>query len=345
MISPKDGWNIEYGCPGVDHESLVIEFEDKQANICWYKEYFSGKSHGIFLGGTDDNPVLVVYEKISTEKPPPFKVLIMTKQGDERMLISEVMTKKQIPKAIKLESYNLVSVESTELEQELVQWEERSNSKNYKFGILYCKSGQKGEQEIFGNQDHDESAEFSSLLDCLGDKVRLKKWTKFSGGLNTEEDLDGKYSLFATYKDYSIMFHVATYLTHVSGDPQQLEKKRHIGNDIVVIVFIEEGAVLDPTFTKTQFNHVFIVVQPIKPAKKHQPVKYRIAVAGKHGVKPFGPKIPEVCQFEKGSQLKDFLLTKLINAERAALYAPGFCDRLALGRRLFLAGLRSHIEK
>jgi len=198
---------------------------------------------------------------------------------------------------------------------------------------------------MFSNKD--ESVEFALLLNSLGEKIRLKKWNKFAGGLNTEEDLDGKYSIYTSYKDYEIMFHVSTFLTHTTNDPQQLEKKRHIGNDIVVVVFMEDGGTLDPSFTKTQFNHVFIVIQPVRTESNDSPknLKYRIAVTGKQGVRPFGPRIPETCIFEKGPQLREFLLTKLINAERASLHAPGFNERLTAGRRMFLASLRHHDKK
>lgn len=33
------------------------------------------------------------------------------------------------------------------------------------------------------------------------------------------------------------MFHISTMLPHSLTDTQQLEKKRHIGNDIVLILF------------------------------------------------------------------------------------------------------------
>lgn len=33
------------------------------------------------------------------------------------------------------------------------------------------------------------------------------------------------------------MFHVSTFLPYTVGDIQQLQRKRHIGNDIVAIVF------------------------------------------------------------------------------------------------------------
>ena len=50
------------------------------------------------------------------------------------------------------------------------------------------------------------------------------------------------------------MFHVSTLLPYYPRDEQQVERKRHLGNDIVVIVFVEPGAQFDPTPMKTQFN-------------------------------------------------------------------------------------------
>lgn len=49
------------------------------------------------------------------------------------------------------------------------------------------------------------------------------------------------------------MFHVSTLLPQDLKNEQQVTKKRFIGNDIVVIIFKEEGA---PIITKTrsQFN-------------------------------------------------------------------------------------------
>jgi len=38
------------------------------------------------------------------------------------------------------------------------------------------------------------------------------------------------------------MLHVAREIPYTEGDEQQVERKRHIGNDIVVLVFREAGA-------------------------------------------------------------------------------------------------------
>lgn len=37
------------------------------------------------------------------------------------------------------------------------------------------------------------------------------------------------------------MYHVGTLLRHCKGDDQQVQKKKHIGNDNVVIVFQESS--------------------------------------------------------------------------------------------------------
>lgn len=52
----------------------------------------------------------------------------------------------------------------------------------------------------------------------------------FSGGLDVDKNFDGTHSIFSKYKNYEIMFHVSTLLTHEPDDPQQLAKKKHIGN-------------------------------------------------------------------------------------------------------------------
>lgn len=58
------------------------------------------------------------------------------------------------------------------------------------------------------------------------------------------------------------MFHVSTLLPHDAVNPQQLERKRHLGNDIVVIVFKEGDQLYDPNCIKSEFNRIqyFITV-------------------------------------------------------------------------------------
>lgn len=55
----------------------------------------------------------------------------------------------------------------------------------------------------------------------------------------TVHDLTGTESVYTAFKNIEIMFHVSTMLPHEESDPQKLQKKRHIGNDIVCVAFLE----------------------------------------------------------------------------------------------------------
>ena len=61
-------------------------------------------------------------------------------------------------------------------------------------------------------------------------------------------DMTGKESIYTVYAGHEVMYHVSTMLPHSKDNPQQLERKRHIGNDIVNIIYTD-----DPTFLET-FN-------------------------------------------------------------------------------------------
>ena len=66
----------------------------------------------------------------------------------------------------------------------------------------------------------------------------------------------GEYSVYTTHKGKEIMFHVGPFLPYKEADPQQLAKKRHIGNDVVVIVFMDGQGRFDPLQVKSQFNRM-----------------------------------------------------------------------------------------
>ncbi|GFU79131.1 hypothetical protein TNCV_2136541 [Trichonephila clavipes] len=74
--------------------------------------------------------------------------------------------------------------------------------------------------------------------------------------------MTGKYSAYTIYEGHEIMFHVSTLLPYSKDNRQQVERKRHIGNDIVNIIFLE-GTHLDhvnfkPTMIKSQFTRILL---------------------------------------------------------------------------------------
>jgi len=230
-------------------------------------------------------------------------------------------------------------IDNLAMKNEIMNWEERNMITKFKFGIVYCKSGQVKEEEMFNNKEGSE--QFETFLDCFADKINTLGWNKFAGGLNMKAELDGVYSRYACFQGFEIMFHVSTYLKYSLNDQQQLERKRHIGNDVVVIVFMEGDQPLDPSFIRTQFNHVYIVVKAVP--NNNGKTGYKIGVAAKHGVVPFGPYVQD--RVYNAEEMRVFLLTKLVNAERAALHASAFRDRIMRARQLFLAGLLANYSK
>ena len=82
----------------------------------------------------------------------------------------------------------------------------------------------------------------------------------------------------------------------------------------------------------SHFLHAFIVVQPRSSST------YKISVAARDGVPFFGPHLPNNGIIKK-SHLKEFLLTKLINAENACYKAEKFAKLESRTRSSLLQNL------
>lgn len=72
--------------------------------------------------------------------------------------------------------------------------------------------------------------------------------------------MTGKYSIYTIYEGHEIMFHVSTLLPYSRDNRQQVERKRHIGNDIVNIVFIDADDSVGPEL-HSHFNPICIKSQ------------------------------------------------------------------------------------
>jgi RAP1 GTPase activating protein 1 len=52
----------------------------------------------------------------------------------------------------------------------------------------------------------------------------------------------------------ALRFHVSTLLPYRSKDKQQVQRKQHIGNDVVVIIFVDGKTPFSPISFTSQFN-------------------------------------------------------------------------------------------
>merc|ERR1719461_839964 len=138
------------------------------------------------------------------------------------------------------------------------------------------------------------------------------------------------------------MFHVSTLLPFSDSDQQQLQRKRHIGNDIVGVVFQEGNTPFSPDIITSHFLHAYIVVQPITNTTSGN-VSYKVSVTARSDVPYFGPSLPNPPVFKKGEEFKEFLLTKLINAENACYKAEKFSTLERRTRSCLLSNLTEQL--
>uniref|UniRef100_A0A8C7YQI9 RAP1 GTPase activating protein n=1 Tax=Oryzias sinensis TaxID=183150 RepID=A0A8C7YQI9_9TELE len=202
----------------------------------------------------------------------------------------------------------------------IVTFDEHVISNNFKFGVIYQKFGQTSEEELFGNME--ESPAFVEFLEFLGKKIELHDFKGFRGGLDVAHGQTGTESVYTNFHNKEIMFHVSTKLPYTEGDSQQLQRKRHIGNDIVAIVFQEENTPFVPDMIQSNFLHAYVVVQVENACSDN--VTYKVSVTARDDVPFFGPALPDPAIFKKGPELREFLFTKLINAEYACYKAEKF---------------------
>ncbi|XP_041130586.1 rap1 GTPase-activating protein 1-like isoform X11 [Polyodon spathula] len=202
----------------------------------------------------------------------------------------------------------------------IVTFDEHVISNNFKFGVIYQKFGQTSEEELFGNSE--ESPAFVEFLELLGQKIELHDFKGFRGGLDVAHGQTGTESVYYNFRNKEIMFHVSTKLPYTEGDTQQLQRKRHIGNDIVAIVFQDESTPFVPDMIASNFLHAYVVVQVVNPCSEN--TLYKVSVTARDDVPFFGPALPNPAIFKKGPEFHEFLLTKLINAEYACYKAEKF---------------------
>nr|XP_045009895.1 signal-induced proliferation-associated 1-like protein 3 isoform X3 [Jaculus jaculus] len=326
----------------------------------YYQDYFVGKEHANYFGVDEKlGPVAVSIkrEKLEDHKDhgPQYQYRIIfrtrelitlrgsiledatptaTKHGTGRGLPLKDALEYVIPE-LNIHCLRL-ALNTPKVTEQLLKLDEQGLCRKHKVGILYCKAGQSSEEEMYNNEEAGPA--FEEFLALLGDKVCLKGFTKYAAQLDVKTDSTGTHSLYTTYQDYEIMFHVSTLLPYTPNNRQQLLRKRHIGNDIVTIIFQEPGALpFTPKNIRSHFQHVFIIVRVHNPCTEN--VCYSMAVTRSKDAPPFGPPIPNGTTFHKSDVFRDFLLAKVINAENAAHKSDKFHTMATRTRQEYLKDL------
>lgn len=350
----------KHSCP-YEQKSLLIEEIDKGAY--YYRQYFSGQEHQNWFGMEEQlGPVAISIKK---EKPvhQPLTADPTHMQHLYRIIVrtSELLTLRgsifedSIPRprgkpvatkdildyvAPEIQSTCLrLAMNTSQCEQQLLKLDEQGISNKYKVGILYCREGQQTEEEMYNNMDG--GGAFMEFLESIGKIVRLKGFQNYKAGLDTKTDSTGTHSVYATYSNCEVMFHVSTMLPFTPNNRQQLLRKRHIGNDIVTIIFQEPGAKpFTPKNIRSQFQHVFIIVRVISSGNEN--TLYHVAVSRSKEVSIFGPPLKKNAIYAKGKKFTEFLLAKIINAENAAHRSKKFATMATRTRQEYLKDLSTN---
>ncbi|XP_068617610.1 rap1 GTPase-activating protein 1 isoform X3 [Battus philenor] len=346
---PPDGEESEPRAqPGTPRQTSRRHNIDTDDTAKYYRRFFLGKEH-MNLVGFDENqsPVVMSLKNEHMAGQDHTRILLRLRTETMHGLIpttrsgitpSPARMAKMLNEQVNCD--NFMAVTCLSASPLIATYDEHVLVNNFKFGVLYQKYGQTTEEELFGNNE--TSPVFDEFLEMLGQRIKLKDHKGYRGGLDIMNGHTGTEAVYERYMDREIMFHVAPLLPHTAGDAQQLQRKRHVGNDIVAIVFQEKTTPFTPDMIASHFLHAFIVVTPLETVGGE--TRYKVAVTAREDVPFFGPTLPQPSVFRKGRELKEFLLTKLINAENACYKAAKFAQLELRTRASLLQNLAEELK-
>nr|KAF6325689.1 signal-induced proliferation-associated 1 [Myotis myotis] len=341
------------------NRTSAYSLEHADLGAGYYRKYFYNKEHQNFFGLDEVlGPVAVSLRREEKEGSGggtlhSYRIIVRTTQlRTLRGTISEEVLPPGPPRGLsprKLLEHVAPRLSPTclrlgsaspKVPRTLLTLDEQVLSFQRKVGILYCRAGQGSEEEMYNNQEAGPA--FMQFLTLLGDVVRLKGFESYRAQLDTKTDSTGTHSLYTVYQDHEIMFHVSTMLPYTPNNQQQLLRKRHIGNNIVTIVFQEPGSKpFCPTTIRSHFQHVFLVVRAQAPCTAH--TSYRVAVSRTQDTPAFGPVLPlGGGPFPANADFRAFLLAKALNGEQAAGHARQFHTMATRTRQQYLQDLATN---
>lgn len=173
------------------------------------------------------------------------------------------------------------------LERSLKHLDKSPTRETMKIGVIYVGKTQRTQQELLRNERG--SPAYERFLTQLGWDVQLRTHRGFVGGLDTNPRSmsNGEKTLYYANSHSEVVYHVVTKMPTKPADPQQIDKKRHVGNDYVHIVWSDNTSHdYIPSTITSHFNDVQIVIYPLKRAQRGL---FLVRIHAKDKVPPFGP--------------------------------------------------------
>ncbi|KYQ90706.1 RapGAP/RanGAP domain-containing protein [Tieghemostelium lacteum] len=152
-----------------------------------------------------------------------------------------------------------------------------------KIGLIYNAQTQDDQKDILKNGEGSEL--YREFVNGLAWPVDVTTHQGYLGGLDRKKSTGSHAPYYAT-STIETIFHDITLMPTNPSDPQQIHKKRHVGNDIVNIIWSEHVRDYSPTTITSQFNDAIIIIYPLDNGL------FRVQVYRKEAKVPmFGPLI------------------------------------------------------
>ncbi|KAM5332104.1 tuberin isoform 6-T7 [Glossophaga mutica] len=134
----------------------------------------------------------------------------------------------------------------------------------HKIAVLYVGEGQSNSELAILSNEHG-SYRYTEFLTGLGKLIELKDCQPdkvYLGGLDVCGE-DGQFTYCWHDDIMQAVFHIATLMPTKDVDKHRCDKKRHLGNDFVSIVYNDSGEDFKLGTIKGQFNFVHVIVTPL----------------------------------------------------------------------------------
>ncbi|XP_021165852.2 tuberin isoform X2 [Fundulus heteroclitus] len=134
----------------------------------------------------------------------------------------------------------------------------------HKIGVVFVGAGQVNNEVAILSNEYG-SNRYAAFLTGLGKLIHLKDCDPdqiFLGGLDQYGD-DGEFTYCWHDDIMQGIFHIATLMPNRESDKGCCNKKRHIGNDFVIVVYNDSGEDYKLGTIKGQFNFVEVIIKPL----------------------------------------------------------------------------------
>ncbi|XP_045397114.1 tuberin isoform X1 [Lemur catta] len=134
----------------------------------------------------------------------------------------------------------------------------------HKLAVLYVGEGQSNSELAILSNEHG-SYRYTEFLTGLGKLIELKDCQPdkvYLGGLDVCGE-DGQFTYCWHDDIMQAVFHIATLMPTKDVDKHRCDKKRHLGNDFVSIVYNDSGEDFKLGTIKGQFNFVHVIITPL----------------------------------------------------------------------------------